>query len=425
MINLDLDSNRDLWSLADISAIADVYKKTFDYASEQSLFDLEYAERNSSIQIPRLFESPMDNAIVTEPTNPTPQIQPFYQPGRELRMEVGSPGMIDSLLFRDDPAAEEPLAENFVELKPKAFGLNFRDVMVALGQLEETRMGHECGGIVTKVGTAVKGLKVGDRVCALTRGYYANFIRLDCTSVSRIPDNMSFETAASIPMAFITAYAGLYDSAKLQKGETVLIHAGTGGVGQAAIILSQLVGAEIFVTVGTKEKREFITKTYGIQSDHIFSSRDSSFTAGVMTMTNGKGVSVVLNSLSGELLRQTWNCVARFGRFIEVGKRDIMNNNGLEMAPFMRCVSFATIDLIQLGEHRGPEVARILADLLRLMENKAIRPIEPITVYPISEIEKAFRLMQAGKHMGKVILKPNTGDIVKVLRLLFVHRSDV
>lgn len=423
-ITLDLDSARELWTLNDVAAITNIYKGTFDFAQDQTAFDFEYAERKGTIQIPRLFESPEVDAIVTEPVDPIPEMQPFDQPGRELRLEVLKAGTMDGLAFCDVPTSTEELPEDFVEIQPHAFGLNFRDVMVAMGQLDETRMGYEAAGYVTRVGREVTNLTVGDRICAQIRGHYANRVRLHYTSVCRIPDEMSFEIAATVPMVFITAYAGLYDFARLQKGETVLIHAGTGGVGQAAIILAQLAGAEIIATAGAPEKREFLTQTYGIPSDHIFSSRDSSFVTGIMNLTKGKGVDVVLNSLAGQLLCETWNCIARFGRFCEIGKRDIIANHGLEMGPFQRMVSFASVDLIQIGEHKGKDLERILTDVLRLMKAKSIRPISPITTFSISDIERAFRSMQAGKHMGKIVIKPNTGDLVKVRRDLLTHAAD-
>ncbi|KAL9123055.1 MAG: hypothetical protein Q9187_000382 [Circinaria calcarea] len=418
-VALDLDPRNGPWTATGISTILDLFKLTFDYGRDKSLMDFEYAERDSLVYVPRLYDDPaMNDAAGSDTTtNSTPELQPFYQPGRELRMIVGTPGSLDSLVFVDDPSAGEALPDDFVEIEPKAFGLNFRDIMVAMGQLQETTMGFECSGVITKVGSnATHSFKVGDRVCALTtRGHWASFIRIHWTGVGKIPDHMTFELAASIPMVFVTAYYSLHEIARLQKGETVLIHAATGGVGQAAIILAQHIGAEIFVTVGSQEKRDFIIKTYGIDNDHILSSRDRSFAPNVMRLTHGKGVDVVLNSLAGQLLQESWNCVATLGRFIEIGKRDIQLNRYLEMEPLGRATSFTAIDLIHLGNHRGKVMSRVMADVLRLLDERAIQPVSPITVYPISEIQRAFRLMQAGKHMGKIIVKLNKGDLVSVI----------
>jgi NADPH:quinone reductase-like Zn-dependent oxidoreductase len=316
--------------------------------------------------------------------------------------------------FEDDLGYHEPLPEDFVEVAPKAFGLNFRDVMIAMGQLNETIMGYECAGVITRVGSKVTHLKVGDRVAAMMRGNYANYIRLLGISVSKIPDDMPWEQATSMPMVFCTAYFSLYDTARLQKGETILIHAAAGGVGQAAIMLAQLVGAEIYATVGSKEKAQLLMDTYGIPEDHIFTSRNASFATDVMAATNGKGVDVALNSLSGQLLDATWKCMAMFGRLVEIGKRDIEINTRLNMSGFQGNVSFSAIDLTYMGRFRPAHLTSILEKCMQLASEGKIHAVQPVTVYPISDIERAFRFMQAGKHSGKVVIKPNEGDIVKV-----------
>ncbi|ORX86872.1 KR-domain-containing protein [Basidiobolus meristosporus CBS 931.73] len=225
---------------------------------------------------------------------------------------------------------------------------------------------------------------------------------------------MAFDVAASLPIVYCTAYYGLIDIARLQPGETVLIHAAAGGVGQAAIMLAKWVGAEIFVTAGSSRKVEFLKKTYGIQEDHIFSSRDNSFVKGVLDKTHGRGVDVILNSLAGELLRETWDCVANFGRFIEMGKRDIQENGKLDMGPFIRNVMFASVDLTVIFRQNKPLGARLFQEVMALLKTGSIREVSPITIYDFSNIESAFRFMQAGKHIGKIVLTPKKEDMVKV-----------
>ena len=421
---LDLDARTDLptFSIRAASAIVDTFKATFDFETEQ--LDLEYAERDGLLYIPRVLEDRVNNDNLTASTQVSPpEIQPFYQPGRPLRMHIGTPGMLDTLRFEDDVSTKDPLPSDFVEVEPKAFGLNFRDVMVAMGQLNETVMGYECSGVISRVGSGISNFKVGDHVCTMTKGHYANYIRLPGAIVGHVPHDMPFEKAASLPMVFCTAYYALYDIARLQKDETVLIHAAAGGVGQAAIMLARLVGAKIFVTVGTKEKRAFLTEKYNIPAEHIFSSRDVSFAQGVMAATNGQGVDVVLNCLAGELLQETWNCVGELGRFVEIGKRDLELNNRLEMAPFVRSVSFSAVDLTYLLRSRHQVISRILKHVMELLSEDAIQAVQPITVFPISETERAFRLMQAGKHQGKVVIKPNPEDTVKVRSLLAKRHS--
>lgn len=415
-ISLDLDPNRDPWTLTSSKAICTVFGHIFNNNRAIDDLEVEYAERDGSLHIPRICEDTIENANVAPDSEyAKTEMQLFHRLECPIRLEPGVKSSLDSLSFRVDPQALEPLPEGFVEISPKAFGLNFRDVMVAMGQLETSIMGFECSGVVTKLGPGISnGLKVGGRVCALTRGYYGTFVRVHSTSVAPIPDDMTFEVAASVPIVFVTAYISLFDTARLQKGESVLIHAAAGGVGQAAIMLAQQVGAEIYGTVSSPRKRRFLTETYGIPGERIFSSREASFAVDLMSSTFGKGVDVVLNSLAGPLLQESWNCIARFGRFIEIGKRDLEANKHLEMAPFTRSVSFAAIDLIEIGTHKGGIVSRVLADVLDLIGRKAIRTISPLTVFPIQEIEKACRMLQTGKHIGKIIIKPIEGDLVKV-----------
>jgi len=226
---------------------------------------------------------------------------------------------------------------------------------------------------------------------------------------------MTFETAASLPTQYVAAYVSLYDTARLQGGETVLIHSATGGVGQAAVMMSQRVGAEVFVTVGSEEKKDFVMEQFGIPEDHIFSSRDASFGEGIMAATGGKGVDVVLNSLAGELLQESFNCLAPFGRFVEIGKKDLEMNSSLAMEAFTRAVTFSSIDIIVMGERKPMEAHRVLKDVIRMVgETKELGTLKPITSFPIGQAEKAFRLMQAGKHMGKIVLTVEEGFMVPV-----------
>lgn len=415
-VTLDLDPNEGPWTTKGSKTIIEVFKNTFNYDVDLGPIDFEYAERGSVILVPRFANDPVENAAISTTVSSVPEMMPYHQPGRELKLGVEQPGLLDSLTFRDDPAANDALPDDFVEIESKAFGLNFRDVMVGMGQMQEKIMGFESSGVITKVGSDTShGFKVGDRVMAIiSRGGWTTFTRLHWTGVARIPDDVSFEDAASIPMVFVTAYYCLFESARLSKGESVLIHAGSGGVGQAAIILAKHIGAEIFTTVSTPEKTKFIVDTYGVPADHIFSSRDPSFAKNIMSATNGRGVDVVLNSLSGEMLEQSWNCIAYLGRFVEIGKRDIQSNKNLQMANFQKAISFAAIDLIHLAKYKRHAQAKVMDDVSKLMAQGIIKTITPITVYPISDVQRAFRTMQAGKHLGKIVIAPRQGDLVKV-----------
>jgi NADPH:quinone reductase-like Zn-dependent oxidoreductase/acyl transferase domain-containing protein len=414
-ISLDLDPVSDSWTPQATRAIVQILKNTFADSWKVQRTEYEFAERQGQILVPRICEDYEQNlAIAKQISEPETQAQCFHQKSTYLRLEAKSPGNLDSLVFSGGP--DPLLADGMVEIIPHAFGLNFRDVLVAMGQMQEGFMGFECTGVVIAVDEAsTHKFRVGDRVCALmTAGHWANRVQVPSTSVAHLPDDMPFELGASIPMIYITAYHALIEIAHLEKGETILIHAAAGGVGQAAISLAQHIGAEIFVTVGSPKKRDFVHNTYEIPFDHIYSSRDTSFAQGIMSITNGRGVDVILNSLSGKLLQASWDCIAMLGRFVEIGKRDIQQNRQLEMANFGRSVSFCAMDLVHLGNYKGEKVSRILRTVLRMIEEGDISPRTPITTFSISDLPQAFRTMQAGKHIGKIVVKADTEDRVNV-----------
>ncbi|KAI9741637.1 MAG: polyketide synthase [Cirrosporium novae-zelandiae] len=415
-VTLDLDPKEDPYTDTNAKFLLDIFNRSFNFASEEDKQDLEFAVRDGLVSIPRVFEdSTMNDAVGSEIRVPVAEDQPFYQPGRPLRVEVGTPGLLDTIRFVDDPEVGKPLPPDFVEVEPKAFGMNFRDVMTAMGQLDTNFLGCEASGIVTKIGSAVSKFKPGDRVCISMQGFYANFVRVPETALGLVPESMTFEVATSIPIIFSTVYYALYELAKLEKGEKVLIHSASGGVGQAAIMLAQNVGAEIFVTVGTDEKRDFIMDKYAIPADHIFWSRDTTFAREIMAITDNNGVDVILNSLAGEMLEETWNCISPCGRFIEIGARDMVLHSRLDMAPFGRNVSFYGVNLFYLLKYRPKIYSRVIANVMDLLGKKIVNPVTPLQIIPISDLERGLRLMQAGKHRGKLIIVPHPEDRVKAL----------
>ena len=420
-VSLDLDPEREAWDLGTTDAIIKVFKATMDKYKDPEVSDFEYAERGSEILVPRTHHDATENDdLFAGLEDKEPEMQKFTQEDCELRMHVDIPGLLDSIIFKDNEEAQVTLPDRWVEIEPRAFGLNFRDIMAAMGMLKEVKqeMGVECAGVITRIGGSLsknQDLKVGDRVCALTvHGHFANRVRVPSTSVSRIPDSMSFETAASMVIAFVTAYFSLFWAGRGETGESVLIHAAAGGVGQACIVLAQWRGLEIFATVGSQEKRDFLIDTYGISPDRIFSSRDPSFAGKILAATEEKGVDMIINSLAGQLLSESWNLLAPHGRFVEIGKRDIHENKSLEMEPFRRALSFIHVDVVQLADHKGMVVQQILQQIVRLLEQGIIRNISPITTYPLADVARAFRIMQAGNHIGKLVLVPGHEDMIKV-----------
>jgi zearalenone synthase (highly reducing iterative type I polyketide synthase) len=214
---------------------------------------------------------------------------------------------------------------------------------------------------------------------------------------------MSFEEATTIPLVYSTAYTAIVDIARAKKGQSILIHAAAGGVGLAAIQIATHLGLEIFATVSSEPKHQLI-QDHGVMKDHIFNSRDISFAKGIMRTTTGRGVDIVLNSLAGEQLRQSWHCLAPFGTFVEIGIKDIINNSSLEMSPFAKDATFAAFEVINIMHKDPKRMASILRNVFQLLSNQSVKPVKPLLSKSISEVGEALRLLQAGKHMGKVAL---------------------
>lgn len=429
-ILLDFDTSTNPWTADKIPQIAHVLQQSFNYNDDPLEIDREYAVKDSMLHVPRLYPDPArDRALSESGADPAPNSEPFWQPDRDLVWETGQSGLLNDLYFTEPPAGSGDLPSGMVEIEARAFGLNFRDVMVALNQLDESLIGHDCSGVVKRLGldTEQSGLQVGDRVCCISKGRFASTGQAFWTSVAKIPDNMSWEEAASLPTSYGTAYIALMDIARLEKDDRVLIHAATGGVGQAAVMLAQHVGAEVFVTCGTEAKRDLLTQKYCVDPDHIFSSRDTSFASAIMASTGGKGVDVVLNSLAGPLLEATWRCIGQFGRFVEIGKVDLEAAKRLDMSPFSRSATMAGFDILQCSKSKGKTVHRALANIIHLYQEGSVRAAHPITPYPISDMEKAMRQMQVESHTGKLVLVPGTHDQVSVLsrpRALRLEQAD-
>jgi len=317
-------------------------------------------------------------------------------------------GMLDQLtLF---PAQRLTPAAGEVELQIKASGLNFRDVLSALGMLEEVliKMGHhqasdvpfggECTGIVTAVGEGVNDLQVGDAVIAAqVVGSLRQFVTVSADFVVLKPKAMTFTEAATVATTFLTAYYGLVHCAKLQAGDRILIHAAAGGVGQAAVQIAQHIGAEVFATASLS-KWPFLQQM-GIA--HVMNSRTLDFAEQIQTLTEGKGVDLVLNSLNGEAINKSLAVLAPQGRFVEIGKIDIWSSE--KMNQLRADVEYFPFDLLEVSGKEPQLIGTMLTKLMTQFKAGILQPL-PKTVFPIESAPAAFRYMAQARHIGKVVL---------------------
>jgi NADPH:quinone reductase-like Zn-dependent oxidoreductase/acyl carrier protein len=303
-----------------------------------------------------------------------------------------------------------------VEIAIEATGLNFRDLMWMLSLLPDDiledgftgpTLGLECAGRVLRTGPLVKGLEVGDRVVALAAAAFATHATISARQIAKLPDTITTAAAATIPVAFITAYYALINQARLQRGEWVLIHGGAGGVGMAAIQTARSRGAKIIATAGSPAKRALL-RTLSVQ--HVLDSRSISFVEGVRQIT-GDGVDVVLNSLAGEAMEQSVACLRSFGRFVELGKRDYVNNTHLGLRPFRKNLSYFGVDIDQLVGQRDIGY-KIFAQVMRRFRDGTFAPL-PHAVFDANRTSEAFHLMQHSAHIGKLVIRPPQADTIR------------
>ncbi|MEH2121102.1 SDR family NAD(P)-dependent oxidoreductase [Nostoc sp.] len=322
-------------------------------------------------------------------------------------LKISSPGILETLIFQSVPRQQPGRGE--VEIEVGATGLNFKDVLLALGMLPvlsdvDLKFGLECAGKIVALGEGVERFEIGDEVIALGDRCFSRFLTTSALSVALKPKHLSLEQAATIPVAFTTAYYSLIKLGRLSQGDRVLIHAATGGVGLAAVQIAQWVGAKIFATAGNAEKRAFL---HSMGVEHVFDSRSVAFADEVMQCTNGKGVDVVLNSLAGEFLTKSLDVLAPYGRFLEIGKRDILNNSQLGLGVFAKCLSFFAINL----DSQVPNYSDLWHEVVQHFYNGNFSPL-PHRVFPIDSMTHAFEYMAKAKHIGKIVVSLENQDFL-------------
>nr|ALQ32775.1 putative polyketide synthase [Fusarium babinda] len=340
--------------------------------------------------------------------------QNIWQNDASFEMTVDTAGSPDSIYFKRTDTLDQPLADGDILVQVEASGVNFRDVLLVLGSIPWTRPGFEGSGTVLQTGSAVDNFQTGDKVFfgALHGGSFTTHMKMPSWHATKIPEGFSMAESASISVAYSTAIMSVMRIGRLQKGESILIHAASGAVGQACIVLARHFGAKIFVTAGSPAKRDFLRDEFNIPEDHIYSSRTPEFRDGILAVAGGKGIDLVINSLSGNLLQQTWAVVADFGRFVEIGKRDFLQNSFLPMSPFDNNITFTGVDLRKMFLNRPDEHKRCLTDMNELIERKVVQAIRPVTAIPVSQIATAMRKLQSGQNIGKIVITMNPGERV-------------
>ena len=335
-------------------------------------------------------------------------------PSSTVRLGMQSPGQLRNLRWESHPRVSP--AEDEIEIDVHATGLNFRDVMYAQGLLSDEAvengfaghtLGLEMSGIINRVGAKVQGFAPGDKVISFGPACFGNRAIAKASATVLKPSGVSFEAAATIPCVFLTAYYALHHLARLQEGEKILIHGAAGGVGIAAMQIAKWRGAEIFASAGSTEKTDFL-KLFG--ADCTFSSRTLAFGDEILAITGGKGVDVVLNCLSGEAINRNLQVLKPFGRFLELGKRDFLDNTKIGLRPFRNNISYFGIDIDQLMQARPDLTQDVFREVIALFNDKVLHPL-PYHAFDAAEIVDAFRYMRQSRHIGKITVTYRNGIV--------------
>ncbi|KAJ5496618.1 hypothetical protein N7463_008605 [Penicillium fimorum] len=385
-------------------AVVDVLGK-FQTREEDGLLgpDYEYVIHNGQTLVNRIFPFSLDHELLVSHAS------------NEAVVTQANPGRLNTITWSTKSAIAPK--DDEVEIEVHASGLNFRDVLVGMQIIpgrHEPKFGYEAAGIIRRVGPKVTKFSVGDRAVVIGVNTFTTVITDREVFFEKLPDHISFVEGACISTIFLTAVYGLADLGRLSEGQSVLIHSGAGGVGLAAIQVARMLGAEIYTTVGSEKKVQYLMDTFGIPRNRIFNSRNTSFVDDLLRETNGKGVDVALNSLAGELLHATWKCVAKWGTMVEIGKRDLLGNAQLDMSPFLANRNYCCLDIDQMRSERPELSSRLLQSVMNSFDQGLFKPIRVDQVFSAPQVLDAFRYMQQGKHIGKIVLeiRDTTGQLL-------------
>jgi phthiocerol/phenolphthiocerol synthesis type-I polyketide synthase C len=363
------------------------------------------AWRSGVRRVPRIRRFPLS---VNTGSTTSQHIADVVQKAANYRLQVGPSATLDGLVLQPVERCSPP--PGVVEIDVAAAGLNFSDILKAMklypGVTDDVvPLGIECAGTIAAVGEGVTDWAVGDEVVALAPYCFAKTVLSPTYGLMRKPQGLTFGDAAALPVAYLTAHYALVHLAHLAPGEKVLIHAAAGGVGQAALQIARAVGAEVYATAGTPEKRDFL-KRQGVL--HVFDSRSTQFAADILQVTGGDGVDVVLNSLAGDAIPESLRVLSAYGRFLELGKTDIYLNRMIGLEPFQNNLSYFAIDMDRAYRQRPELIQRLVNELSERFRDGSYGRL-PLTEFEISDVASAFRYMSQRKNIGKVVVTLSPG----------------
>ncbi|KAF4953184.1 hypothetical protein FGADI_6159 [Fusarium gaditjirri] len=406
------------FSVLDVGSLADLDTKLICRSIVKVLGrvhdrdDCEFIQKDGLLHISRYYPDNKLNSLFRRRLglHARRDLEPLAS-SHPARLSIDRIGAMDSLFFQtlSEPSTQAALDPGYVDVDVRAVSLNAKDVYTMSGRVDTRNVttAFDFSGFVTAVGPDVSHVAVGDRVVVSAPHHLGTAVRVPAGCVHKMGPGEEFTVMPSMLVIYPTALYALNERAHLRSGESILIHAGSGGLGIAAIILARRIGAIVYATVGSDVKRKYLINELSVPPSHIFNSRDSTFVQGIRNATGGRGVDVILNSLVGDLLHDSWRCLANFGRFVEVGKRELVDVGKLDMSVFLRNATFTAFDLSELFYSQDPFHRsiwdRLISETLQLYRDGAIQP-PPIKVFDVSQIAQAYRGFLSKDRVGKIVV---------------------
>ncbi|KAH7381320.1 polyketide synthase-like protein [Phaeosphaeria sp. MPI-PUGE-AT-0046c] len=418
--SIDFDDKRKLAASEVANVLHLVYEEYIVKAQEGlQRADSEFIERSGVLHIQRAIEDTDSNNFLVARTDPlvlSPKIETISAGKHRLSLKLSDVKINDGSVWEEDMSAPTPLKPTEVKIHVQASVLDPEDIEILNNGGSNHRPGKECSGIVDSIGSNVGHLSVGDRVTCWSRDTFTTSLRTQAAFVHKIPDEMSFETAATLPLAYSTAYYSLVYIARIAKGETVLIHEATAPVGLAALHIASTVAANIFVSVGSMSDKASITEHFGLDDSHVFSSQDIDVVGTIRQLTKGNGLDIILNTQTGEGLQATFSCIAPFGRFIDLARSNASENARLEMAPFGKNVSFTSVHMARLYDQRNRLAGNMFQEGMKFLADQKLATHAVINTMPWSKLDKAIEVVQDQKQGNRMVMTYTQTDTVQVTR---------
>ena len=364
----------------------------------------EYEERDGILCINRLIEAEELNRVLATKSVQRRVQSKCLEEMPSLELKIDAPGSLETLGYQEYSTSCGRLEVDEVSIEVKAFGINFRDFQIATGQLNMKDLGSDCSGVIRDAGVS-SGFAVGDRVNACGLSMARTYVRCKAFCVQKIPDWMPFADAAVMPTAALSAFHAIINVAKLICDESILIQDAAGGLGQMAVQISKCLGARVFVTTSSTESKELLREMYDIPEDHIFSRENGKYVQTIQDLTSGVGVDVVLSCHSGGGDMTSWECVAPFGRLVELDSKTHTVNLGLPLAPSTKNIVFATVDLQEIIRERPAFIGRLFMGINSMIEEGELRAPAPVQVLQASETEQAFAYFHGGENTRQMVVE--------------------